>query len=67
MKMNEVIRGLTVVSTIFLPLTFLAGIWGMNFTHMPEIEWYWGYPMALGTMIVVGGGFYVWFKRKRWT
>jgi magnesium transporter len=66
MKMNEVIRGLTVISTIFLPLTFLVGLWGMNFTYMPEIDWVWGYPMAIVTMIFVGGGFFVWFKRKRW-
>jgi magnesium transporter len=66
MKMNEIIRGLTVVSTIFLPLTFLAGLWGMNFQHMPEIHATWGYPMALASMVVVGIGFYVWFKRKRW-
>jgi magnesium transporter len=66
MKMNEVIRGLTVISTIFLPLTFLVGLWGMNFKHMPEIDWVWGYPMAITVMVIVGGGFFVWFKRKRW-
>jgi magnesium transporter len=66
MKMNEIIRGLTVVSTIFLPLTFLAGMWGMNFKHMPELDWKWAYPAVWITMISVGIAMYVWFKRKRW-
>jgi magnesium transporter len=65
-KMNEVIRRLTVVSTIFLPLTFLAGVWGMNFDFMPELKWEWGYLLAWFVMVAVGATLYVWFRRKRW-
>lgn len=51
--LNAVMRVLTVITTIFMPLSFIAGIYGMNFEHMPELKWAWGYPMALGIMGIV--------------
>lgn len=71
-KANEVISLLTTVSAIFIPLTFLAGVWGMNFNpdaspwNMPELNWIYGYPAALGLMAVVGLGTYLFFKWKKW-
>lgn len=65
-RMNEVMKTLTLMSTIMLPLTFIAGVYGMNFKYMPELEWIHGYPMALGLMATVGVGIFLWFKRKRW-
>jgi magnesium transporter len=66
MKMNEIIRGLTVVSTIFLPLTFLTGIYGMNFDHLPYSDKAWAFWLFFAMMVALGGAMYVWFKRKRW-
>lgn len=66
LKMNNIMKRLTIVSTIFIPLTFLAGIWGMNFNNMPELNWKYGYLMAWGLMIVIGIIIYIFFKRKRW-
>ncbi len=65
-RLNEVMRVLTVIATIFMPLTFLAGVYGMNFKHMPELEWKYGYLLAWLIMAGVGIGMYVYFKRKRW-
>lgn len=71
-KTNDVIGLLTMVSAIFIPLTFLAGIWGMNFStaaspwNMPELNAYYGYPAALGLMAVVAIGTFVFFRWKRW-
>jgi len=69
-KTNEVIRVLTVMSSVFIPLTFLVGLWGMNFQFMPEIHTEWGhkygYFLALGTMAVLTIGIILWMKRKRW-
>lgn len=65
-RMNEIMKVLTVIATIFMPLTFIAGVYGMNFKHMPELEWGWGYPMALGIMLAVAGGMMVYFWRKKW-
>ncbi|MCB1425529.1 MAG: magnesium/cobalt transporter CorA [Zhengella sp.] len=65
-RMNEVMKVLTVIATIFIPLSFLAGVWGMNFDHMPELHWAWGYPLALGVMAVVAAGLLVWFRWKKW-
>ena len=53
-KMNEVMKVLTIVSTIFIPITFVAGVYGMNFRYMPELEWRVGYPMALLIMLIIG-------------
>lgn len=65
-KTNEVMRILTVFSAFFLPLTFIVGIYGMNFLHMPELAEPLGYPIALLGMAAVAGGIYVWFRRKGW-
>lgn len=70
-KLNEVMGMLTVIATIFMPLGFLAGIWGMNFDpsspfNMPELGLRYGYPMALGLMACVGIGLVIWFKKKGW-
>jgi magnesium transporter len=69
-KTNEVIRVLTVMSSVFIPLTFLVGLWGMNFQFMPEIHTEWGhkygYFLALGTMALLATGIILWMKRKRW-
>lgn len=65
-RLNEVMRVLTIVSTLFLPMTFLAGIWGMNFAAMPELQQPWGYPFALGTMAVTAAGMLGWFRHKGW-
>lgn len=64
-RMNEVMKVLTVVATIFIPLTFIAGVYGMNFEHMPELSWAWAYPAALGVMGGLAGGMILWFKRNR--
>lgn len=65
-KMNEVMKTLATVSTIFLPLTFLAGVWGMNFEHMPELSWRYGYLFAWVCFVAVGSGLAYFFKRKGW-
>lgn len=65
-KTNEIIRVLTIFSVFFLPLTFIAGIYGMNFNFMPELKWKLGYPGALTLMVAVTVLIYAWFKRKNW-
>jgi len=65
-RMNEVMKVLTIIATIFIPLTFIAGIYGMNFSNMPELEWSWGYFAVLFVMIVIGVLMIVYFKRKKW-
>jgi magnesium transporter len=65
-KLNEVIKLLTIISTIFIPLTFLAGVYGMNFRYMPELESRWGYPSILLLMFLVVATMLIYFKRKRW-
>ncbi|PHP69046.1 magnesium and cobalt transport protein CorA [Zhengella mangrovi] len=65
-RMNEVMKVLTIIATIFIPLSFLAGIWGMNFTDMPELHWAHGYPLALGTMALIALGLLGWFRWKDW-
>jgi magnesium transporter len=57
---------LTIIATIFMPLTFLAGIYGMNFKYMPELEWKWGYPLILLVMFTIGISMLFYFKRKKW-
>lgn len=66
LRMNDIMKRLTVVSTIFIPITFLAGVWGMNFKFMPELDWRYGYLAAWGIMIVTGVIIYLFFKRKGW-
>ncbi len=65
-RTNEVMKTLTIVSTIFIPLSFLAGLYGMNFQYMPELQWRLGYPFALGLMGSVGIGLLLWFRHKGW-
>lgn len=71
-RQNEIMKVLTVVSAIFIPLSFIAGIYGMNFDpeaspwNMPELSWEWGYPMALGMMFLTASGMLIFFKLKGW-
>jgi magnesium transporter len=65
-RLNAVMRVLTVITTIFMPLSFIASIYGMNFEHMPELKMVWGYPIVLGVMAAVGICMLVVFKNKRW-
>jgi magnesium transporter len=65
-RMNAVMKVLTIIATIFMPLTFLAGVYGMNFKHMPELEWRWGYPLVLSVMAGIGAIMLIVFKRKKW-
>lgn len=65
-RLNAVMKVLTVIATIFMPLTFLAGLYGMNFKFMPELEWYWGYPAVLLVMAGVGISMLLYFRRKKW-
>ena len=65
-KMNEVMKVLTIISTIFIPLTFIAGIYGMNFEFMPELKSPLGYPLVWVVMLLVAAGMVVFFKRKHW-
>ena len=65
-KMNEVMKVLTVIATIFIPLTFIVGIYGMNFKYMPELDWPWAYFAVWGVMIAVVIAMVVYFRRKNW-
>lgn len=65
-RMNGIMKQLTIVSTIFIPLTFLAGIWGMNFQWMPELSWRYGYFFAWGLMIVAAVSVFIYLKYKKW-
>jgi len=51
---------------VMLPLTFIVGLYGMNFKHMPELEWVWGYPAAIGGMLLVVTGIVLWFRHRGW-
>jgi magnesium transporter len=65
-RLNEIMKVLTIIATIFIPLTFIAGVYGMNFKSMPELEWRGGYAFAWGVMIAVAVTLLLYFKRKRW-
>ncbi|MEX1310901.1 MAG: magnesium/cobalt transporter CorA [Candidatus Sulfomarinibacteraceae bacterium] len=71
-RMNEIMKVLTIIATIFIPLSFIAGLYGMNFErsvspwNMPELGLYWGYPLALGLMALVAAGLLVFFRRRGW-
>jgi magnesium transporter len=65
-RMNEIIKVLTIISTIFIPLNFIVGIYGMNFHHMPELDWVYGYPMVLGFLGLVCASMLVYFWRRGW-
>ena len=66
MRMNEVMKVLTIIATIFIPLTFIAGVYGMNFHNMPELSWKYGYPVTLLVMAIISIGMLYYFKRKNW-
>ena len=66
LRMNAIMKRLTIVSTIFIPLTFLVGVWGMNFRRMPELEWEYGYPAAWAAMLLIGAVVYLIFRKKEW-
>ncbi len=65
-RMNEVMKVLTIISTLFIPLTFIAGVYGMNFEHMPELKWPWGYYAVLAVMGLVAAGMIAFFRRRKW-
>ncbi|HOX49185.1 MAG TPA: CorA family divalent cation transporter, partial [Spirochaetales bacterium] len=65
-RTNDIMKVLTIMSTIFIPLTFIAGVYGMNFRHMPELEKAWAYPLVWGVMILVALGELVFFKLRKW-
>jgi magnesium transporter len=65
-KMNRRLGRLTILSVIFMPMTLLAGIWGMNFERMPELKTSFGYPVALGSIVLIGAGMYFYFRRRGW-
>jgi magnesium transporter len=65
-KLNEIMKVLTIVSTIFIPLTFVVGLYGMNFEFMPELKSPWGYPSVLLLMLVISLSMLYYFKRKKW-
>jgi len=65
-KMNEVMKVLTIIATIFIPITFIAGVYGMNFKHMPELETEWGYPVVWLVMILIGVVMLAYFRKKKW-
>jgi magnesium transporter len=65
-RMNEVMKVLTIIATIFIPLSFIAGVYGMNFKYMPELDWHWGYPALMLLMLVIGLCMLVYFRKKKW-
>ena len=65
-RMNEVMKVLTIIATIFIPLSFIAGVYGMNFEYMPELKWRWAYPVLWSILFSIFVCMLLWFKRKRW-
>jgi magnesium transporter len=65
-RLNEVMKVLTIIATIFIPLTFISGVYGMNFRYMPELKWRWGYPSVLLLMAGVSAYMLYYFKKKKW-
>ncbi|MBW6461177.1 MAG: magnesium/cobalt transporter CorA [Bacteroidales bacterium] len=65
-RMNQIMKTLTVVASIFIPLTFIAGIYGMNFTNMPELEWKYGYAAVWGLILLIIAGMILFLKRRKW-
>ena len=65
-RLNEVMKVLTIIATIFIPLTFVAGVYGMNFRRMPELEWRYGYPLVMVLMAAMAGAMVVYFARRGW-
>ena len=65
-RTNEVMKTLTIVSSVFIPLSFIAGLYGMNFENMPELKWSFGYYLALGLMVLIASSLLLWFHRRGW-
>ena len=65
-RMNQVMKTLSIVATIFIPLTFIAGVYGMNFSNMPELNWKWGYFGVWGIMTILLIAMLIYFRRKKW-
>jgi magnesium transporter len=65
-RMNEIMKVLTIISTIFIPMSFIAGVYGMNFQHMPELKWQYGYFATLGIMLMIMIGMLLYFRQKKW-
>lgn len=65
-QMNEIMKLLTIISTLFIPITFIAGLYGMNFKFMPELSLHWGYFIILGIMIMIEAGMMIYFRKKKW-
>jgi magnesium transporter len=65
-KMNEIMKFLTMFATVFIPLTFIAGIYGMNFDNMPELHWKYGYLLVLFIMLLIIVAFLNYFRKKKW-
>jgi magnesium transporter len=65
-RLNEVMKVLTIIATLFIPLSFIAGVYGMNFTYMPELEWRYSYFVVLGLMLAAAAGMLMYFRRRRW-
>lgn len=65
-KLNEIMKVLTMIATIFIPLTFIVGVYGMNFEFMPGLKWYWGYPAIWGVMLMIVISMLLFFRKKKW-
>lgn len=65
-KLNEIVKHMTVLATLTMPAIIVASIYGMNFQHMPELDWKWGYPFSFGLMFAISVGMLVWMKKKKW-
>jgi magnesium transporter len=65
-RLNQIMKVLTIISTIFIPLTFLAGVYGMNFHYFPELDQKWAYPAFWGVCIILAGIMFVFFRKRKW-
>jgi magnesium transporter len=65
-RLNEIMKVLTIIATIFMPLTFITSLYGMNFKNMPELNWQYGYYEVLGVIVVIAGAMLLYFRQKRW-
>jgi len=65
-ELNNIMKTLTIISALFIPLTFVAGWYGMNFEHMPELEYIWSYPILIGLMVLTSLGMFIYMKTKKW-
>jgi magnesium transporter len=65
-RANEIMKVLTIFAAVFIPLTFLAGVYGMNFKYIPELEFKHSYPVFWGVVLLIGSGLFIFFKRRKW-